>query len=126
MRNIDVNARALFSDSLELDSALRGSYPSGNRWDNLLGHKDSLRVVGLEPHSAENSEVDTVIRKRQAAMRQLAGHLRDGKRVKMWFWVASGKIQCMPFDTKILKLSENGITFVGRALGASHLKSLIP
>lgn len=110
-----------FADSLELDEAVRVGNDQDNRWDYLLGHEPSRDVVGLEPHSAKNDEVSTVIRKRQAALDQLRDHLKSGKRVRHWFWVASGKVDFNPLEKATLRLADHGITFVGKALLAKHL-----
>jgi hypothetical protein len=74
----DEAVRASFADSLDVDEALKVGREQENRWDYLLGHEPSRRIVGIEPHSAENSEITTVIRKLEAARLQLRDHLRDG------------------------------------------------
>jgi hypothetical protein len=116
------DVRALFLDSLDLDAALQPAYASDHRWDYLLGHDRVSRVViGLEPHTANNHEVSTVIAKRNAALMQLRDHLRPGAKVTQWFWVASGRVDFAPLERASLALSQEGITFVGRRLSASHL-----
>jgi hypothetical protein len=122
LSHIDTNLRSSFHDSIDLDSALKGDFPQENRWDYLVGHLPSKKIVGLEPHSATNGEIDTVIRKRKAAIDQLRGHLQDGTRVAHWFWVASGKTNFLSIETANLRLSKNGITFVGGVLRQSHLQ----
>jgi hypothetical protein len=92
-----------------------------NRWDYLLGHAPSKQLVGVEPHSAANSEISTVVDKLVAARSQLQDHLCDGKFVAKWFWVASGKVHFAPLEKATLRLAQNGITFVGRTLTSKHL-----
>lgn len=89
----EASIRSAFADSLELDEALRVGHERENRWDYLLGHSPSDEVIAVEPHSAKQDEITTVIRKRKAALAQLADHLRAGARVSKWLWVASGKVQ---------------------------------
>ncbi len=113
---IDSSLRQRFSDSLDLDDALRAGHEQENRWDYLLGYAPSAVVVGLEAHSAKTDEVSTVIAKRAAAMRQLRSHLKPGARVWAWFWVASGRVQIAPLEKARLRLAQSGIAFVGRSL----------
>jgi hypothetical protein len=116
--------RGAFADSLDLDAALLAQHTHENRWDYLLGHALSEHLIGLEPHSAKNDEVSTVIRKRSAAIAQLRGHLRAGEQVHRWFWVASGNVEFLPFDRQTLRLAEHGITFVGKRLLTKHIDDL--
>ncbi len=113
--------RIEFVDSLDLDEAMRKGNDQANRWDYLLGHESSGEIVGLEPHSAKSAEVTTVIRKRQAALDQLRGHLRPGAHVTRWYWVASGTVDFMPLSKATLRLAEAGITFIGKSLLARDL-----
>lgn len=111
---IDEDVRASFADSLDVDKAFEKGHEQENRWDYLLGHGESRNIVGLEPHTANNKEVSTVIRKREASLRHLRDHLRPGVFVAEWFWVASGKVDFTPMDKAINRLNENGISFVGK------------
>ena len=118
---IDDAIRSEFVDSLDLDEAVRKGNDQANRWDYLLGHEPSGEIVGLEPHSAKNAEISTVIRKRRAALDQLRGHLRSGAHVTRWYWVASGNVDFMPLEKASLRLDSEGITFIGKTLLARHL-----
>jgi hypothetical protein len=113
--------RRAFADSLALDAVLRHEYPEENRWDYLLGHGSPPAVVGLEPHSARGDQISTVIRKKEAARQQLAAHLRPGRRVSAWLWVASGDVQFADTEKARRRLDEHGIRFVGRQVLANHL-----
>lgn len=117
----DTAIRRDFADSLELDEAMREDRDRENRWDYLLGHAPSGEVVAVEPHSAKEDEVTTVIRKRAAAREQLQGHLREGGRVAKWLWVASGKVQFADTERTRRRLDQNGIEFVGTKVAAKHL-----
>ncbi len=122
-RLIAEEIRASFADSIDLDKALQQGHEEENRWDYLLGHEASQKVIGLEPHTASNHEISTVIKKRRAAIEQLRGHLKPGSSVAQWFWVASGKVDFVPIEKATLHLAQNGITFVGKALHEKHLSS---
>ncbi len=90
---IDNSVRTSFADSIDLDEAMKAEHAGENRWDYLLGHMPSKRVVGLEPHSAKHDEISTVIAKRRSARDQLQTHLRPGAQIASWLWVASGKVR---------------------------------
>lgn len=113
--------RTTFADSLELDEATRVGNESRNRWDYLLGHAPSGQVVAVEPHSAEQSEITTVIRKREAAREQLRTHLREGVRITKWLWVASGKVHFANTEKAMKRLDQNGIELVGKVVLSKHL-----
>ena len=123
---VDNQIRHAFEDSIDLDAALQHGHDQENRWDYLLGHERSGSVVGLEPNSARSAEVSTVIAKRKSAIDQLRGHVSPGAKVAAWYWVASGKVDFLPLDKTILRLDQNGITFVGRKLLQKHLDKLLP
>jgi len=116
--------RGDWSDSLDLDKALLAGHEQENRWDYLLGHAHSGAVVGLEPHSARQNEISTVIKKKQAARDQLRGHLKRGKGVARWLWVASGKVYFADTERARRRLDQNGIQFVGKKVLAKHLQEL--
>jgi hypothetical protein len=118
---LDLAVRASFGDSLDLDEALRPGHDQENRWDYLLGHAPSGQVIAVEPHSAKQDEISTVIRKRQAAEVQLREHLADGARVSRWLWVASGKVHFAATEKAMLRLDQAGIEFVGTRILSRHL-----
>ncbi|MBI5528303.1 MAG: hypothetical protein HY897_18375 [Deltaproteobacteria bacterium] len=113
---------ASLADSLDLDAAMHEDHPEENRWDYLLGHAPSGEVVGVEPHSARQHEITTVIRKKEAARRHLAGHFRAGRRVSRWLWVASGRVHFANTERTRRRLDEHGILFVGKQVLERHLK----
>ena len=117
----DDAVRSSFADSLDLDNALKKGREQENRWDYLLGYQPTGQVVGVEPHSAENGEVTTVIKKLEAARRQLQEHLCDGRGVSKWLWVASGRVRFVPIEKATLRLAQNGIEFIGRRITNKHL-----
>lgn len=123
---IDEKVRGSFADSLDLDKALQKGHEQENRWDYLLGHEASRKIVGLEPHTANNHEVSTVIKKRAKAGEQLRPHLRSGVQVADWFWVASGKVDFLPIEKARHQLDSNGIKFVGSRLLEEYLPGAEP
>ena len=117
---IDASIRAQFADSLDTDESFRTEHYQEPRWDYLLGHERGW-IVAVEPHSAKTDEVDAVVNKKKALQRQLHGHLRDGKIVSTWLWVASGTVYFPRGSKHEFKLSQAGIKFVGRRVMAKHL-----
>lgn len=121
---LDTNVRQAFADSLDLDEATKKGREEENRWDYLLGvqHDDKGdRIIAIEPHSAKTDEVSRVIEKRKAALQHLGGHLKDGKKVQKWLWVASKDVHFADTEKVRRQLDQNGIEFVGRSVQARHL-----
>jgi hypothetical protein len=100
---------------------MREEHPQENRWDYLLGHCPSGEVVAVEPHSARQDQVSTVIDKRTAARNHLRDHLREGVSVSRWLWVASGDVHFADTERARRRLDQNGIQFVGRKILPKHL-----
>jgi hypothetical protein len=115
------DVKGSFGDSLDLDAALQKKHPGENRWDYLLGHNPSEQVVAVDPHSAKQDQITTVINKRRASKEQLIGHLKQGARVSKWLWVASGKVCFADTEKARFRLDQNGIEFVGKKVLTKHL-----
>jgi hypothetical protein len=124
--HLEESIRASFQDSLDLDKGLTKGREQENRWDYLLGHSNSRRIIGLEPHSAKTDQISKVIAKRKAAIDQLRDHLKAHARVAAWLWVASGKVAFADTERARLLLDQNGIRFVGRMVLPKHLPSSPP
>ncbi|MFH2011036.1 MAG: hypothetical protein ABI333_30835 [bacterium] len=120
-----VEIRASFGDSLDLDKALVKGHEQENRWDYLLGHTQSGEVIGLEPHTARQDQIRTVIRKKNATMQQLACHLKSGVRITAWLWVASGRVQFAATEKARRRLDQQGIRFVDRKVQSKHLPATV-
>src|SRR5262245_16344741 len=101
-------------DSIDLDSATYTEYPNANRWDYVLGVRANATLVAVEPHSARDDEIATVIAKKQHSSRILLAHLKREWRVSAWIWVSSGKVKFSKMDPAIRRLNQNGIRFAGR------------
>jgi hypothetical protein len=123
---IERSIRDQFADSLDLDAALEAEHPSDPRWDYLVGHSTSRSILGLEPHSARDAEITTAIAKRTHAILQLRPHLRPGTHVDCWFWVASGRVDFLSIEKARLRLSQEGIAFVGRELRVGDIPGRRP
>lgn len=113
--------RNAFADSIDLDKAMLQGHEQENRWDYLLGHNLSEAVIAVEPHSAKQDEITTVINKRRAAQEHLKDHFKDGVKIHKWLWVASGKVHFANTEKARLRLDQNGIQFVGTKVSSKHL-----
>lgn len=118
---IDSPLRAEFGDSVNIDKAFLAEHEEENRWDYLLGHVPSGEVIALEPHSAKQSEVSTIIAKRKAARDHLQLHLEADARIAAWLWVASGNVHFADTEKVRRQLDQNGIQFVGKVVLRKHL-----
>lgn len=108
--------RTRISDSLDLDSALRQSAPADNRWDYLICIKDRKEIVGVEPHSARESELSVVIAKKRSAEVRLREEFAPGHAVAAWYWVTEGKNHFTKTERVTKVLAQSGIEFRGRLL----------
>ena len=120
----DHSIRSAFADSLDLDRATKPGREEENRWDYLLGHEASGEVVAVEPHSAKDGHVRTVVNKQLAARVHLRSHLRDGVKIRKWIWVSAGKVHFANTETTTRLLDQSGIAFAGTKISTKHLPSI--
>jgi hypothetical protein len=103
-------------DSMDLDTASSAEFPQSNRWDYVVAVRTSERLVGIEPHSARDDQVTTVIAKKRRSAQFLIGHLKPGTQIAAWIWVASGPVRFSRMDPAIRRLDQNGIRFAGKII----------
>lgn len=108
--------RPRIGDSLDLDAASKNEQPEANRWDYIVSIRDLKEFIGIEPHSAKDSEISVVIAKKKQATEYLRNHLQDGYRITRWFWVSHGTVGFSKMDRARRRLDQNGIAFAGRML----------
>ena len=116
VRLIAEDQRTRIGDSLDLDAASKDEDPESNRWDYIVSIPDLAEFIGIEPHSAKDSEISVVIAKRKHATEYLRNHLEDGYRIIRWFWVSHGTVSFSKMDRARRRLDQNGIAFAGRML----------
>jgi hypothetical protein len=119
VKRIEASIREECSDSLDLDSGLRPDHPEDPRWDYLVGHR--RRVIAIEVHSALDSQVASIVGKKEHAKRQLLAHSRVGSSIASWLWIGSGSTQFTRREIAFRILAKHGIAFVGRTPGRKHL-----
>ncbi len=83
--------------------------------------RDGIQAVEKGHRDYFEEAIRTVIKKRQAALGHLKGHLKNGKRVHAWIWVASGKVHFPDVDKQSRMLAQNGIEFAGKMITAKLL-----
>ena len=111
---IESRSRRRVVESLYLDEALRRAYPNANRWDYIISTKNGL--FGIETHSAKESEISGLIRKKNWAVSQMVAHLQPGKRVSVWYWVASGFVAFTDTGKTRRRLNQLGIVFGSKGI----------
>jgi hypothetical protein len=100
-------------DSLNLDGATSAEYPNANRWDYIVAVRATRTLVAVEPHSARDDEIATVIAKKQHSSRVLRDHLKEEWRISAWIWVSSSRVKFSKMDPALRRLNQNGIRFAG-------------
>ena len=116
LKHIEQRIRAKFGDSLDIDKAFEKGHEQENRWDYLLGYSNTGDIIALEPHTASNKEIGSVIRKRATSIQHLRPHLKPGVNVAKWFLVASGRVDFLAIEKARVRLDQSGIEFVGKTL----------
>jgi hypothetical protein len=101
--------------SVDLDQALRDTYPNAARWDYVVGVRKSDRtdtVVWLEMHPASSIHVDGVLAKLQWLkewIRTSAPELREP--AAQYHWVATGSVSFGRGSPQARKLAQAGLRF---------------
>ena len=113
---IDEPERRRIGDSLNLDEASRHEYPNANRWDYIVSVKDLRKLVGIEPHTLNDSQIRVVIKKKEHAQEYLRKHLKKGFHVSTWYWVSHGRTGFTNTEKARRTLDQNGITFKTRMI----------
>ena len=103
-------------DSLALDAAAVDECQNDNRWDYLVSVPAAARIIGIEPHSAKDSEIGVVIKKKKWAVDFLRPHLVPGTSVACWVWVTQGKVGFSSTERARRRPDQAGIAFAGRIL----------
>jgi hypothetical protein len=102
---------ALFS--ADIDKQTQKLAPNSNRWDYLVWFKTAKKleneVMALEVHSAYDSQVSTVIKKKEWA--EIFLREETDIKVNRWVWAASGKISILKTSRFARNLAKNGIEF---------------
>ncbi|TYQ26624.1 hypothetical protein PseudUWO311_10930 [Pseudanabaena sp. UWO311] len=96
--------------SVDIDAAVRGIYPNASRWDYVIGYDGTKYFI--EVHSAETSEVTTVLKK----FRWLKDFLvtdapeLNKQQKKRFYWISSGGNNILRGSPQARQLAQSGIT----------------
>jgi hypothetical protein len=100
----------LCDGSLDLDICTVKIYPSENRWDYAISY--ASKVYFVEIHSAEDSQVRTMLRKLQWLkdwLNQKAPEIQKLKAQQPFFWVQSGRYSITPNSSQARQLARVGL-----------------
>lgn len=113
---IALEERPKIGDSINLDNAMKDDLPEHNRWDYVLSVPSIGQLVGVEPHSARDSEISVVIEKKKQAITFLHDHLPPHHRVSKWYWVSHGAVRFSVMERARRRLDQAGIAFSGHLI----------
>jgi hypothetical protein len=112
--------------SVDVDSALKPTFPSDSRWDYAIAIRRRSRpeyVIWLEVHPASSRHVDEVLRKLQwlkdwletaaPAMRGLPGEFR---------WVSTGRVAFRRGSREEKRIAQKGLRFPTKQLDLDTLR----
>lgn len=91
-KKIELGDTTSCEGSVDIDSAVRALYPQSNRWDYCFGYCGEIFFV--EVHSANTSEVTTVLKKLQWLKDWLQAHATEINNLKAksktpYYWIQS-------------------------------------
>lgn len=96
--------------SVDIDAALTGKHPNANRWDYAFGYNS--RIYFVEVHSANTSEVSTVLKKLQWLKDWLNEHAPEMNKHKAqpaFYWLQSGKFNILPNSSQYRLASQKNL-----------------
>lgn len=104
---VKVSNKLNLCGSIDIDTCTRDLYPSENRWDYAFCYNG--KVYFIEVHSAESSEVSTVIRKLEWLKRWLVERAPQINALKVkdevaYYWIQSKRFR-IPQTTPQFKLA---------------------
>ena len=105
------------SGSLDIDTCVTNIYPQSNRWDYAFCYKGEVFFV--EVHSANTSEVDSVMRKLQWLKDWLHLHAPQINMLKArsrtaYYWIQSGKFNIPKNYPQAIRARQAGITPISK------------
>ncbi len=114
-----INARdpRRIAGSVNIDAALRATYPNANRWDYAIGYRISNKndkAFFVEFHRAKVSEIQLVLRKKGWLESWMTGQPLNEVQRGRFVWVSAGGINILPNSPQRRVLDKNGIQLVRR------------
>ena len=123
--HIDAENTRHLTGSVDIDTALRATYPNDNRWDFAITYKHANRtaevVYWVELHTASDSQVKVVIKKAQWLLGWLKG---AGKPLAEFerdiVWVSSGATSFTLSAPQRKQMAQAGLQHHGSVLRISE------
>lgn len=123
--HIDAENTRRLTGSVDVDTALQGTYPNANRWDFAIAYEHANRpaevIYWVELHTASDSQVKVVIRKAQ----WLLQWLKDSGKLLAGFerdivWVSSGPTSFTLSAPQRKQMAQAGLQHRGSVLRISE------
>ena len=100
----------LLNGSVDIDTCTTRKYPNENRWDYALAY--SQKVYFVEVHSANTSQVSTVMRKLQWLkdwLNSCAPEINKLKAQQPYYWIMSNNNQILRGSSQARQISQAGL-----------------
>jgi hypothetical protein len=97
----------LCNGSVDIDGHLVDIYPQENRWDYVVGYKETAEFI--EIHPASTSNIEEMIKKYRWLVKWISGATPLNTIPRQYHWVASGKIAILPGSSQKRRLIQEGI-----------------
>jgi hypothetical protein len=101
---------SLCDGSVDIDECVKGKYPNANRWDYCFGYNNEAYFV--EVHSANTSEVSTMLNKLQWLKDWLNSSAPELNKIKArppYYWIMSGKYAILPNSRQARQIATVGL-----------------
>lgn len=107
---ISLSNSTLCNGSVDIDECVKAKYPNSNRWDYCFGYNSKAYFV--EVHSANTSEVGTMLNKLQWLKDWLVNKAPELNKIKAkppYYWVMSGKYAILPNSSQARQIAAAGL-----------------
>jgi len=128
--HLDIDETKHIGGSVDVDTALREAEPGANRWDYGIAYlhkgESAERIYWVETHTADDSQVEKVIRKAEWLRHWLKGKgIRLAGFTRRIVWVSSGATNFKrPLTVPRRKrMAAAGLEHVGSKLHIRHRQS---
>ena len=100
----------LLTGSVDIDTCTARKYPNANRWDYALAYRQ--KVYFVEVHSANTSQVSTVLRKLRWLkdwLNSCAPEINKLKAQRPYYWIMSNNHQILRGSSQARQISQAGL-----------------
>jgi hypothetical protein len=100
----------LLNGSVDIDACTVVKYPNENRWDYALAYRQEVYFV--EVHSANTSQVSTVLRKLQWLkdwLNSAAPEINKLKAQHPYYWIMSNKYNILNVTSQARRIAQKGL-----------------